>query len=71
MKAKLGADGLDVNPHQIAPDCWYYEEPGGIKIYYNGSLICIIPWRSIRASTERYTAERVRKQHQRDVKKYS
>jgi len=55
-KVNLGYDGLDLNPHNVAPDCWYYEEPDGLHIYRDGKLVGIIKWRSLRASIKRKDA---------------
>jgi len=52
-KVLLGEDGLDCRPHDVAPDCWYYEESDGLHVYWNGKLVCIIKWRSLCASVAR------------------
>jgi hypothetical protein len=61
MKALIGKDGLDRRPHNVATDVWYYEMRGGLEIHWNppkdGSyLVCIIPWKSVRASLRRKEA---------------
>lgn len=42
----------------IAPDAWYYEEKGGLDLYWasNGftRLICRIPWQKVRSSLRRH-----------------
>jgi hypothetical protein len=48
-------------PVQVAPDAWYYEEAGGLHIYYGqggraGELICVLPWRKLNASMKRHAA---------------
>lgn len=68
MKALLDENGLDRRSHNVAPDCWYYEEPGGLHVYFDSGkgiiLVGIIPWRSIRASLKRYDAAKARKARQ-------
>jgi hypothetical protein len=67
MKALLDINGRDRRPHNVAPDCWYYEESGGLAVYfrYPGKsdvvLVGIIPWRSIRASLKRNDARRLKR----------
>lgn len=51
-------DGLDRKPHHLAPDAWYYEDKKGLSVYYNGSLICVIPRRKLEASLKRINAAR-------------
>lgn len=63
MKTKLDENGLDLKPHNLAPDCWYYEEKNGLYVYWlppgkTAQLICVIPWRSLRASLKRKDAKR-------------
>ena len=59
MKALLDQNGRDRRPHDVAPNCWYYEEPGGLAVYFrypgksDVALVGVIPWRSIRASLKR------------------
>ena len=52
-KVLLGEDGLDRRPHNVAPDCWYYEKSDGLHVYWDGKLVGIIKWRSLRASVAR------------------
>ena len=52
-KVSLGDDGLNLNPINVAPDSWYYEDKNGLMIYRNGKLICVIPWRKVIASVKR------------------
>lgn len=54
MGALLDDKGFDRRPHNIAPDAWYYETPGGLDVIYDGRVACCIPWRSIAASYRRY-----------------
>ena len=61
MKVALDVDGLDRNPHNIAPDAWYYETKGGLEIIHKGRLVCIIRWRSLGTSLKRYLANRLRR----------
>jgi len=45
-------------PQHIGPDAWYYEETGGLALYWTHAgktlLVCRIPWRKVRASLERH-----------------
>lgn len=58
MKVLPDKDGLDRNPHDLAPNAWYYEDKKGLIIYYNGILICVIPRRKLEASLKRINAAR-------------
>ena len=58
MSLTLDQDGPDLNPRNIAPDCWYYETVAGLEVYYEGRLVCILKWRSIEASLKRKKAGR-------------
>ena len=53
MSEPLDVNGFSRNPKNVAPDCWYYEDRAGLQVYWKGSLICILPWRSIEASVRR------------------
>lgn len=58
QKVSLGFDGLNLNPIEVAPDVWYYEELGGIHVYFQPAsksprLICVIPWRKLKSSLAR------------------
>ncbi len=62
MSALLDENGLDRRAHMIAPGVWYYETRGGLELYWQPDrgprLVCIIPWRSIKASLKRKEATR-------------
>ena len=53
MTEPLDTDGLSRNPKDVAPDCWYYEARNGLEVFFNGDLICVIPWRTVEASVRR------------------
>ena len=53
-RVAVGDDGLNLHPINISPDCWYYEQRGGIAVYWEGhGLTAVIPWRNLRASLKR------------------
>lgn len=52
-KALLDKRGYNRRPINVAPEGWYYEESNGLHVYHSGKFICIIPWRSVRASWAR------------------
>ena len=45
-------------PQSVAPGVWYYEETGGLALYWvhagEALLVCRIAWRKVRASLERH-----------------
>jgi len=48
------ADRERRRPHNLAPDAWYYECEKGIEVYYERiGLVCIIPWRKVKAALSR------------------
>ena len=57
---------LSLDPHEITPDVWYYEDPKGIELVHRitvkGIYIrtdsIVIPWRKIEASFKRYDKAR-------------
>ena len=49
---------LSLKPQQVASDVWYYEENGGIEIYYKDHQIALISWRKLEASLKRKKALR-------------
>ena len=51
---RFDAVGLSIDPKNVAPDCWYYEERGGLHVYFDGKLVGILPWRKVEASVKRY-----------------
>ena len=58
MRALIDDNGFDRRPHNVAPDCWYYEEPDGLHVYWlppghTAILVGIIKWRSLKASLKR------------------
>lgn len=64
-KALLDQNGLDRNPHNMAPDAWYYEEPGGLNVFFTtrnfNGLVGRISWRQLRAALKRYDAGKAKK----------
>lgn len=61
MKALIGNDGFDRRPHNIGPNCWYYEGTDGLSFYYEVPGVSvkkagIIRWSSLRASLKRHDA---------------
>jgi hypothetical protein len=57
-KISLGNDGLNLNPIDVEPGAWYYEEKNGLIIYHNGKFIFVIPWRKLIASVKRKESAR-------------
>ena len=53
MTEPLDENGLSRNAKTVAPDCWYYEARNGLEVFFGGSLICVIPWRTVEASVQR------------------
>ena len=65
MGALLDNKGLNRKPNNVAPNCWYYEEPGGLAVYFNGQLVGVLPWRSVAASLRRKQVARSKTAMQR------
>ena len=53
-KVDLDKDGLNKHPIDLSTDAWYYEEKKGLFIYWDGSLVAIIPWRKLEQSLTHY-----------------
>ena len=52
MKNRIGNDGFSLNPHNIEPEIWCYEEPNGLWVTCKGYEF-IIPWQTIEAYVRR------------------
>lgn len=65
---------LSLRPQNVAPDTWYYEERSGLSIYHvvggtGSELVCIIPWRKLNVTMERYRKHLLAMKYPRQFKR--
>lgn len=54
MSKEKDQHGYPASPRKINDDWWFYEEPKGVYVCFDGRASALIPWRKIEAAVDNH-----------------